>query len=1240
MLLFCATEFVDAHQVKKMGQTSNLGLYLVGFCLTLEAVATYNFKKDSFVLQTSINYWNADLNIRKELSRMTEYYSSELEKTRIEFELLAGNDTRAGVLLYDPKRQLSVVQTPDNDCKRTTLIEFNELISYKAIPDGLTDQIPDHIIGPARLLFLIAKYFDSRWVREDHFRNIPVYTHSFEYNFGAGTYNFEVYYTRQSVDDVESSMDPLPIRIIVKYRSEPGCPRYIYNFNKFEIMQTDSLIPSSAALELFSLPQNSDCSSKLTEFSEEIFINNLQDQFSFRATIDYYNKNHQPFSRRISVVYDNSLKSMRIDQRALATSISTRKIFNFYSKRLYYLYVRGQESESLNDQDHLIGQILNMKLNDNDNLDPSDCIIFKLDELKPMKINDLLLGFNRYIFMGKTVLRDIEANIYESPEVDSIPYWLENSVDYHDFNSNDRTNSRDPLTFEKTKVKITIYLRSSGNDEILQMNLKKMNGAIISIIFHDFNWYIDHESWDGDRETKLFSLEDRCLSSENKKAKMFLRLESDPQDSSQVSNYDSILTDSVHRNLAILVGLQDDLHLPVSMIHDIESKAKRIDDKLSIRVSFRLSEYTKKLSDLYFIGQGHPRTSSMSFKEYDLCATFQDCVALAALRKNNFYFTYNSKDRKCFIDIKRVEEYKNPGEIFVEHDIIDTELYKISHIIDPVEIWLSTQVMDKFLKVGWWIHLQDAQDKFKSRFVVRDVDFVESKPALKDDRDKPLMRVAGFGLIENDQNNTPINPVMGSTMTYDQCHATCLSDFNCLSFSVCHRNFQTECIISKLSFKTAHELTSGESLKLKLNNKYSLRQLNDTQVLRHPNCVIYNKNYLQDLYLRSKISVINHNFKLIYASNDDAEDCAERCFNQNMDVLQGDISGAYESIEKLRHGNTSKSGSIVIDSLLFNHRNMVSQLCGNFLYLKLKLFLALPEELKRLIREKSIKSERADDKVITGFCMMDYIRKQDSSSVAGEDRQGSTRLNLHGSTTTERTVEYAKYTFKNEFFYEQSHGKYIRELPMTRQEEIALHDMQYRSHEFNEEKLHTIETYLSRGDNHQEAVAFSGSIHDCATSCFHQLTEVYPACRSFDVVQIFRGGYTLKKCYFNSITMSQALDKNRTDLIAEPKANEMKVWHFEPKPGLIHKESILREQIAIQQLGERLATHKENNHSFLVVILIAFGAIVGALIGVLMGKNLIDHEHEVIAKRHSLTTQSLVNSMDRTIELDMSERVG
>lgn len=1237
---------------------TSLTIHLLLLACLAQLTHQVDFRGKSFSVRSTVS-----VNDNQQIFsyRIHESYSVEQQRAKLSYKLTSPIPSlpEEGTFYLDNNNHAALLL--DNVAYRCTESSFENITSLlglsKFSPSNDDLSTEKYIIGPARVLFYVTEHKDElKYLGPTKSRNHQAILYELKVETAQSNIKLYVYYDEILVIDDPSAF---PIQVLISRIDDGESYSAWMYFSRLELIPlansgpvsdvNNALLKSETQLDPFVFPLVAGCSGALVSKTSLLFADRSKGatRFSFKSEVEFIVPvNKAPVARSIKsfVAFDSALGSLRFDlEMSQQDSGVRRQLLNFKLNRMYHSIEIVSESWNIVDKV--------FELNQNDaTISSTQCQVGRIlvpdrrykegENVEQPSIGRILVGADKFLYMGRALVRGVPAKVYEAHEV-SPPIWWDQPVAYQTTSGEWRL--REPHTGAATQSEgssydIVVYV--SDQDEqgpLLLMEMYKLRGKVSSsndkesVRFYDFLWDLNHEAPNGDRPSQLFSLEDFCSSdlAQNQYARVDLLLApKSPTSSTNLSCADGYKLESTEeRHLALLAGLQQEFNLASTMIYDLQSRllgseglGTEEQSQLNVALSFRVAEHPDDLVRLVYVGQGRIRRDYKGMRSTAFRRSFQACYFLAAHRSVDVYFGYDMEQKLCSVDLEQATGPFNGREdptAFIMDPRNSMEIYRTSRTIDPIDAkssdWLETmsrpeekhKIIGKNLKLN-----QVGPENTDLEFVVKRarIDDQDYKTSLgeKGTRMRTDM-IRGFGLVESSRlckrilptalrstHQSPLSSYLKdsrSQMTYEQCQAACLNDMSCQSYSVCLRDSELRCVTSSLSLRSESTIQQlqdaikvGKDSKRRRLLEIKMDDDEEVKLSQDPNCQLYNKIYLQ--LFREPISDIGRNLNMRRLHPVQSEEaCAKLCLEKNIKLLNDDLSQArYSSLD-------DKEMSAKLSEMRSSQRNATNQFCKAFLYLdRLRLRGEVDESMiyKRLIESKRDKVERS-----TGLCIINDQQSRELADTMSEN---------------DKIVNMDLYQFKTEIFYEKQFSIALNASIMT-DEEVGDYRKALRHSEstvVGEASLSRLNSLIARGHNFQERF-FGVDESSCALACLMQSWGPWPACRSFDVAYEEQD---LKKtsrvvCYLNSVTIHEAEESERFDLIKGPDERQHQLWHFEPRSGFVMEESDLSADMRETDLAQMLRNpYNLKFHSFNLFMFIIAGLGTGFFLGVKLGANI------------------------------------
>lgn len=1242
----------------------------------------------SFTIKSKVVVVYSNDSPRRE-SLLDESYSQEQRRAKIKYYIMERASAKnrkgrytTGVFYLDTIRSMSAVLDETNLSAMTaTTDDFYEVIGLGKL--DIYDELdaPDYVVGPARLLFFLSNRREKQQLVELNYivevSNMKCLKYTLFHNTKSGEkLKFTIYYSELAL---ASDPQSFPVQVIIEFL-DAGRELFdiIIDYSPIEsVISPYSILPNSkqhhrVQLDWFTFnPMRGFSSLFGSTHQGDIFakIPSSTAKFSFKAVVE---RENGAKSTRF-VAFDAKLDTLvqRPKWSDTSTSGLTQLVFNFKLNRMYHIVTRMPNSRTV------VDRVLRLSQKDMDDdadgvSDNTQCVVSKIlpnfnmgSPVRPLSIGKILVGANKFVYLGHARVRGIPALVYEVSEA-SLPFWLDHNLVYKNAEPGTSPPEAQRSLYhaidEKSGESSTTVLLFMEDGSTTEPNLLMLEVFIWdlkynylidkqTVHFYDFKWELDYDG----NPASLFSLQDLCSSGlgKNQYALVKLLLERDGSSSiyKETDSY-SVGADRAGTNLALLASLQENLKLPAPMIYDMswhiaEGVSKTIDNgkHLLLATSFRMAEHVDNLVELVYLGHGvlnyRKRKQDAGLYTLHTTRTVAGCYFLAAHRRKNVFFAYEPVMHDCYVDLSPIEDdSKDYPPHFLELPEGNMEVYRVNHVQDVGKVGSDSWMQDIYQAasqlhanqaslIGTTMLLLDVTpDHGSLEFVVKQAEVDErsvkaSAPSKGNDNSQDLTsdRIDGFGLVAKGDLSRRIGPTpinvdhwkltdlkegdQSAAISREQCEAACLRDSTCRSYSVCIEESELKCVISKASFKSPDvikQLSIDQKSKISLNRNVQVK-LDDGQVVE------LNKHPNCEL---NNVAFLNHFFKPKVVRNTftnryiypvkDQEDCAEMCIRQSIDLLREDIAHHIESAQSVFDRDSSSSGDYGrLRTLLAEHRQATKQICRTFFYIDKARMLNFPKDLADRIQDYVVRDESNE----SDRHLIGLANKDHGFCVMVDPVHKKDGQATDQSTSkVSEYIDIEMYSFKFDLFYEKQYGVRLLGTKMDGLQIEAQKLATLESREITDEHLSALKTFVQDGQNSQDMIQATAS--KCATVCFLQTWGPWPACRSFDIVMenVNKSPYT--KCYLNSITLQQAITTQRLDLIDD--SSESQAWHYEPRQGFVVDESNLAGNLKLSELSSSLirssAAIKLNFPISLLVAMVAIAS--GLYAGLQVSKAYID----------------------------------
>lgn len=1218
-----------------------LALAAIFAFVSSEEVPNLQIKNKSFVISTRLVSYSSKDGTR--VFETKEAYSSYQMRSKIEYKAhgtpdrqYESNIPNEGTIFVDNSNILLIEKSQRPICKKTYHGSITRFFHLHHLGwDQPDEQL--YLAGPAKILFFLDNY-RNQFVKEEsdsgyNVRNIPTFYYKLTLRVDHQDIDFYIHYAEAS------KQDAIPIKVIVKL---PNYRELSFNFVLNDLLsdkeaEFDQKIGLHAGgdddiiFDQFAIDRGIGCANigqilplgRLFDARQT----NSKSSFSFMTLIDKISRTGINSTWQAFVAYESSIDSMRVVLEN--PSWATSSVTNFYLGRTYHTIEHNEIDRQI------INKIVDLDTADKNN-EPL-CVVAKAHgedkEECPYSLGELIAGAEKFVFLGYAQVRGIRAQVFEAFN-SSQPIWFDQPMIYNDRSTSVQDveklrssySSRGQIVFNTV-----VYVSEQGDSstmKLLHMEIYRIslaeNSKILSktmLPVFGFSWKLDEsrEAPNGQLTQDLFSLADLCPSSsieDNHYNKLSMRLVAEQRADSIDLEWLKIPT---KRNFATLASLQKQFKLPTTMVYGLESKIQVANDqRLIMFISFQLASHSSKLAKLYFAGTASLKSRYRNRLTNLPSDTFRGCYYSAAHRKTDTFFAYDPKIEVCWLDADLSSTSRNEfGKINLEAFDIDVDgpldLYFVIHEENTLNKWTVSDftVGHNKIKVLSKLKLFNSDSTNNSQeleFSISSLEMDKENSQATED-DKTSNKFMGLGLVETEGQNKLAQPQRLYTdnwapsqnwsqynteteMTFEQCQAICLSDFECQSFSICVQGSQIDCLLSNLSFRSADmvsQLNNIQNMPLKIGKLISLNatDLNQAvQIKKHPNCEIHNKIYLDFFDKQKKVGQSISN-RIIHAASG-REQCAKMCFDQIIEIVYVNAP----EISAIKSDNLDEDVR-TIKNLFNQHRNITMDICRAFFYVDKSELAELPQSTQSKILGQVIRGE--EQQSINGYCMMgERLNKAEQMHL-----NESGKFDLNASV---EYVEFRRYNFKFETMYNRQYGVRLKPSARTTEEYVAYMDIEKHGSAAAKASYAIMRSFVERNDNIQ--VKIDADTTKCALVCYTQSWGPWPACKSFHISIISSDDKSFMSCFLNSLSLQEALHLERFDLIEhnETRDGKIQVWHYDPKPGFVAAKVDTERQYEISwfKLGHLLGSGSRISSSVVFVTVIL--ALVGGLIfGIMLG---------------------------------------
>jgi hypothetical protein len=678
--------------------------------------------------------------------QVEEFHSAWQQRSKINFRVMGQRDAqfmqdgipRSGTLWADDQHvllahgsQIDAWYQKLSTCKHLTHQTANRLFTMGVLESIYKDE--PSIIGPSRLLRLIINNLNGLEYVQDETSYFDVTIKSIKnriklrYDLGGGD-SLVLYYSADSANNPAHGLPP-------ELHLNQADKKVVYEFSQAKLLPENQFIARSAwyvdenvikrnkiqpvhyntkaELDLFSWDPAIGCASLIRKNQHDdkldlVGLERTQYRFSFTSLPKVGNEDEHV---ELVVGYEPTIATLRT-VRETKTRISEHTI-NFMQSTHYHVtkrrhgqqdYVfdlieRGTRSNASTDQTTADSV-------QDENVSCAMMTAFDLGNTPQAntKLGDILFGSNKFTYLGRARVRNIDALVFESYD-SKWPVWYQAPSAYYKSESWDR-----PLTgqaynrpqdgfLDKNRFILNTVIYLSANDDadrgiegakkrsaksdyqepikldnrllLLEVYKYMPNGAKllrkVSIEVHDFSWHITYAGIGHKNYLDFFAIGDDCPADEDRQyGTADLRLTLDQKylkekcARSGLVNCDSQLDQVVpelwsgtRRNLAIMRAFYNEAGLPTSMIYDFRS---RLETDFSVVATLRLADHVRSIAELIYLGSGVMKAGYKSkFIQFPVLS-FYSCHIMAVQFKQNTIFAFDSWNTRCYIYTGRVDE--------------------------------------------------------------------------------------------------------------------------------------------------------------------------------------------------------------------------------------------------------------------------------------------------------------------------------------------------------------------------------------------------------------------------------------------------------------------------------------------------------------------------------------------------------------------------------------------------------
>jgi hypothetical protein len=529
-----------------------------------------------------------------------------------------------------------------------------------------------------------------------------------------------------------------------------------------------------------------------------------------------------------------------------------------------------------------------------------------------------------------------------------------------------------------------------------------------------------------------------------------------------------------------------------------------------------------------------------------------------------------------------------------------------------------------------------------------------------------LNKFPGIGLVPEDRQNKLLPattrepdelaagnltrlelPALGD-MTFERCQTACLADLDCRSYSTCLRDGSIECILSAVSFKELYVARQVTLLLQKRTSKFSERfsiglveeddrdeaggeqrpgqggagradvqEPDDDErfirVRKQSTCELHNKLYGDLFKPKQKISI--NLAGRVFRPVSSVEQCASRCFQWTVDKLRRNAAAAGEKSDEPNEQLAAPNRSLPTRTK--------GAVCDSFFYVDHVDVVALGRQLHDNMAERELDYLLGKQKT-GGYCVF---------SMALDSELNDTEPDSVKITNDAKLAELdgqflvREYRFEHKSLFERHFGWSLVESSMSAEERSAYSKLT-SSAWYPADELKTasqaLSSFLARGENSGYWLPML-ELDDCARVCLDGDYRIWPACRSFDYFEIASPATPFKVhyCAFNTMTLKQAVDRERFDLIRKGEAQErflndaantLRVWHFELKHALVADQPYRGIGIGLGRGREEPSIDQSRPHlhlsSFALFCIVSLSLAIGTMSGIKVAVVLVESKDD------------------------------
>lgn len=1125
-------------------------------CTYSSHVFINQFSPFKIVTKISGYFFNdADNNTQKLAGSIEESYSPVQNRSIMKYSITYQSKTIQGYYYHDITDGI-LLQSGGETCKRIDSDRLLEdLLGLPSMKSILSDEA-SFIVGPVVKLMKLAEKLD-----ESHHYKPTTTTDGF-----SGFERKIVYQnptTRQSIDvnlihlvknldDLESQ--PFPTIIVINEFKRISLDLRISHSIPIDM---DDTRDSQISLDHFTIPPESKVLECLNSMNHQVDL--FENHYSHDASKTKLSFNYKGYKNKLEgnewvkyefegyLAYDALLDIILLDRKWKQQMKFERYVMNLAQNRRYY--------QTWSNDPNRFGSGMTVPLNIVELVDKQTNLLVStlvpVEDYKELDIglSRILVGSSDFYYLGQTKVDGFESNLYVAKNA-LLPIWVQPPLDFRE----------EPQNIG-AKYSINVYTNANSTNHF------EVPGPLryIEIQADDVHYSIEINNfeWGFEQGYDMFALKDYFRNDvlwvagkptiSVPTAKVDLELEMSTKKQVTLMGVDNGLFSPQERARSLVSSLQTDLGWSVNLIHDIESRLiirpnamSKIMILASLTVCYSTGQNLIKLKrSKTAIEYNRPKRNG---NERIQTTSFEACVAISTslFSRRNVYFGFNPNSSECYLisDPITDEKDENFEKIGLKVDPKGRiEIFEAHLESDRVSETISTsfeeknRIFSKFLKLRAISPDGPVEFRIKNIEIDSIVSGSDGQPTDQSDIIS-LDNFNGFGIVADGDKSKIIEAShltamhlsnlinqhrieqtnYEQPMTRDQCHAVCLNDPQCQSYSLCIRQDGLECVNSEIDFRDPEVAVQLANAISNGNINVSMHGHSDGFVTlrKHPNCELHNKHYLELYNKLGQMTNDSVSDKSVYQIPSDSllngrELCAELCFRYNIEYLAKDIENKSQLVKDFP---TEAWYSDWIPKFKSNNNYEV---CSGFHF-----FEPVDSDTK-------------------GYCVLDGGKLVQSRVIINSEK-----LNNRPEV----------YSFKFESFFDKYYGVKLESVDNFHLQDVyKLVSGNSVSGTINQTGLDSLKSYIDEGGNFQSFV-FDTDASICAELCIKQKRSPWPACRSFAMVKAYL--YIKPICIMNSVTMLQALNNNGTQsprVIGMGDKNQAS-WryythHFEPKAGLM-----------------------------------------------------------------------------------------